>query len=361
MYGTYRQSPQDAQVKIPSLKKKPVNKNGNSMYINVSDNCGNRNINLDFGILGSILIQAKEYSNTAIINAAFIIGEMASNNSILLLIQAAKNNNLRLLEDENTTVTDIITQIWIQDCKLLERFHAEIIARRPREFQYFQGNLLSPKPPISHSYYDFALQVECDLNKWFFKNNCSSSCKVFFFHKDEEIRILIKQHPEKYDVLVYNTIYNTIAVSTGTIKWQKQAYLRIIGQHLFDSDDYFLHRPQYTLDPIRENGAASLYSSDIDGIDSIKLTEVLLYSNDDYGTKRTLSSADLFTSREFHDAISHKTQISSATFALYFSGSNKARLVTITLPHTVACAADDVPAINTWLKARGFLITEENA
>ena len=40
------------------------------MYINVSDNCGNRNINLDFGILGSILIQAKEYSNTAIINAA---------------------------------------------------------------------------------------------------------------------------------------------------------------------------------------------------------------------------------------------------------------------------------------------------
>lgn len=350
------------------------------MDISIVEDQIKRNIKIDFELLGSLAMQPDDSTPAEFINAAYIIGEMAKDDNVDRLMQIAASKNIALITNDDTTSADIATQLWIQDRDLIERLHAEIIVKRPRTFQYFRSDKTPPGKITSPA--DIIItQIENDLNEWFYKNNRGKGCRVFFFEYENEIRMLIRHgmpykregcikneqsdtihyRPEKHDVLFYDLTDNEIAITASTNKkGQKEAYLEIIGRYLFDCPGYFLCKPKYVLDPIRDDGTASLNCHDINGIDYIKLTEVVLFFDDDYGTKKILSSADVFASQNLYNVLmSSPADLACATFEVHFTGEKKPRSVTIMPPHNIKCGRDeDRLPVNEWLKARNFVLMQ---
>lgn len=109
--------------------------------------------------------------------------------------------------------------------------------------------------------------------------------------------VMVFYRPEDYDILIYHhkrgelEIYNA---SNG--KRERRAYCVYLGDSLFGDPEFFLSDDvaRYSLEPLRERGAAALDCSEVEGVASARLTDLVYRFNGDNDHRVTHKAEDVF-------------------------------------------------------------------
>jgi hypothetical protein len=332
----------------------------------------NKTLSFDFELLSSRQFNAADNVPAEFSHALYLINEMSMDDKLGSLVDAARKNNIPLVN--NKTPAAIAAEIWLSNPDVLENLHAEILASKPKSFEHFQSNK-TPLTNFTMPSSGIVSEIQNDLNSWFVEHRCGMGCKVILFDHGSKLCFLIKHgkplrkdgslnngdilyRAESYDVLVYDHTENELAINPNITKDEKVLYLEVIGYHLFGDPEYFLSENKYSLEALMLDGESSLICSDIDGIESIKLTQVKRFIGGSYGDKETIDTKDYFASKSWGGEFVH---IVSATFSIFFTGAKRARTVRIVPPNKAIFERDDDSIlVERWLKARGFILMPSN-
>ncbi len=310
--------------------------------------------------------------------ALYFIHEMSTTEGMDELLEEAERHNIPLNGNPDPTPADIAIQVWLQDRKLLERKHAEQHLDSPRTFEYYQTDAYPIPAFILPSKHTISA-LEKDLDDWFETKKRGRGCSVFVYPREDEIWFLVRHgepykregsiedgqsssvfyRPEKYDVLVYEPALGELRMNAKS-KGEKKLYQQKFGLHLFGNENFFPGTNKYTLEPLKRDGAASLYCNDVEGIEEIKLKEVQIFWG---GTEKEIEirkANDVFSALAARErSLPVKATIRQASFQVKFTDSKTPRTITIH-PSNIAqyTRDDDSTIIEDWLVKRGFIATE---
>lgn len=316
-----------------------------------------------------------------LLDALFLIDEMSTAEGMDSLLTAAESAglDLELAVTDDHSPADVAVQVWLADRDILERKHAEQFLYRPKSFEYFQTNHSVP-PTFATPTAAVRQQLERDLDDWFEQKRRGRGTRVFIYSSPEEVRFLIRHgepfkreeslngsgvasvcyRPLKYDVLVYDRQLGELRINAQLVG-EKKLYCEKLGQHLFGDSGCFPGTRKYTLEPLREMGADALSCGDVEGIESITLTEVDFYWGGGHGEIEIRKAGDLFAAlaaREGH--LPTGPRILKAVFKVKFEDSKTPRTVKIRPGNVAEYTRDsDAALIEQWLTLRGFILQAE--
>jgi hypothetical protein len=167
--------------------------------------------------------------------------------------------------------------------------------------------------------------------------------------------------PELHDVIRYDNRYGDLLVCARS-KADTRAYCNLVGQHLFS--DRFAFDPhlaprRYTLNAIREHGAACLTCADIDGIEHVRLKTLDLRPPDSDGTPIRVGPGDALQAvyQLLGGRIDRDVELIRATFAILLRGERRERTLVITPPITASFDIDHAcEPIQQFIELRQFLL-----
>jgi hypothetical protein len=218
--------------------------------------------------------------------------------------------------------------------------------------------------------------LEDALGAYFEKKKRGEGCRVTRKNSPGEIRFLVQHgqpftrvpsrqgalstgtffQPEKTDIVIIDATHNELRIN-ASCKPDLRRYRELFGLHLFGNADTFVYAEKYTLEPLRK-GEAALRCIDVDGIDSVLLTQLEFDwgSNFDHVEKHV--AADVFEDlAERQATIPEEALIRKAVFKVKLDGEKK--------PHTVSVKAgnqagyersEECALVEHWLSARGFIL-----
>lgn len=316
-----------------------------------------------------------------LLDALFLIDEMSTTLGMDSLLEAASaaGIDLQLNPGDNHSPADVAVQVWLLDQDILERKHAEQFLHRPKSFEYFQSHHATP-PVFTMPAPGRRQQLERELDDWFDQKRRGRGARVFIYEDSQEVRFLIRHgepfkreeslnaagvasvcyRPLKYDVLVYDRQLGELRINAQLVG-EKKLYCEKLGLHLFGDSNCFPGTRKYTLEPLRELGADALACGDVEGIESITLTEVDFYWGGGHGEIEIRKAGDLFAalaSREGH--LPDNPRIIKAVFKVKFEDSKTPRSVKIRPGNIAEYTRDsDAALIEQWLNLRGFILHSE--
>jgi hypothetical protein len=146
--------------------------------------------------------------------------------------------------------------------------------------------------------------------------------------------------PEKFDVAMYSPHRDELAINAET-KGEQMLYKEKLGLHFFGSKDYFPGDGKYSLEPLRRDGPRALFCGDVDGMDWVRLHE-LMQSWQPWSDETVTRCADDVFHRlgQRNKGINPLARLTRATFLIKLRGAERARTVTIR-PSNVADFARD--------------------
>ncbi len=334
---------------------------------------------LDYERLVAILMSPEDDTPPELAEALYLIHEMSTKEGMDSLLDGVKKSEIKIDDSPDITSADVAVQVWLKDPEYLERKHAEQSIEHTRSFEHFQSNVATP-PRIKRPVATVQRALEKGLDDWFVEKKRGRGARVFTFPKGDEVWFLVRHgdllkregklehgesstlvyRPEKYDVLVYNQQLGELRIHADT-KGEKALYLAQFGLHLFGREDFFPGKAKYTLKPLIENGKESLACGDVEGIDVVLLVELQTAWGGAHQEVELRKATDLFAVFEKRK-YPLKGRLSKAKFRIKFTSSNTTRTVTVKPPNVVLYGRDsDSALVEAWLKARGFIGSEEQA
>jgi hypothetical protein len=338
---------------------------------------------LDYEELARVFMTPDVKTPKDLIDALYLVDEMATPEGMDALLAEAKQQKLRLAAGSDHSPADIAVQIWLLDKDILERKHAEHFARealaKVRSFESFQTKQ-SRVPKFKRPTDKQLRAMAKDLDDWFEEKKRGRGSRVLLFEKDDGIWFLVRHgepfkreesidgikassvyyRPLKYDVLVYSPQIGELRINARS-KGEKQLYRAEFGKHLFGDEDIFPGTEKYTLDPLRDLGEDSLAPGNIEGIDWIKLRDVQFLFGGTPWEVVTRKSDDYFALlKSRNKSFPEGGRIIRATFQVKFSDAKTPRSVVIK-PSNIAqfTRDDDSVLVEKWLEARGFITNGE--
>lgn len=324
--------------------------------------------------LGETLLKSDEGTPEELLIALFFVNEMATENRASDLESRCREAGYELEMEEEATAADVAIEVWLTHPEILEEAHATTIINRRRSFRSFRG--VEDIPTSFPRDDDRLAAFETDMRSWFAGQNRGRWCRVTT-HDDGPLTWILISHgdrftreasikggkpgstvfqPEKVDVLFHSSESNELWINAAAK--EMDTYRFFIGKRVFGRADYFEAQDRYTLEPIRDNGRRALSYIDVPGIESVHLIELQTASGGTPWMTTTRRSDDLMTAMERRNiSIASSPRLSSASFRLKFQGSRRPLTVQITPPNGGNYTRDqDAPIIETWLRARGFVI-----
>jgi hypothetical protein len=218
------------------------------------------------------------------------------------------------------------------------------------------------------------------MDDWFKEKRRGRGTRVFVYPDDHEVRFLVRHgepfkreesligadvssvcyRPLKYDVVVFDRQLGELRINARLVG-EKALYRRLFGEHLFGDENCFPGTAKYTLEPLREYGADALACGDIDGIESIVLTEVHFLWGGTHREIEIRKAADVFAALEARGRkVPEKARIIKAIFKVKFADSKTPRSVKIRPSNIAEYTRDsDAAVLEEWLTFRGFIVNEE--
>ena len=307
------------------------------------------------------------------------IHDLATQDAMGDLIDAVLMRRISIDFGDEPSPADVALRVSLHAPALLERMHAEHHTRRRRKFEYWQSEEEKAPALGIHAGTEFP-DLEADLNRWFESRKkgrvLDGVCKVFAFPKPDGVWFLVRHgdavarlgvlkggksasavlRPEVFDVVIFDPAANELRINAG--QKDTEEYRKRFGLHLFGDEEYFPGKAKYTLDPLRRDLEDSLDCEQIDGIESIRLTELWYFFGGGSELEVEIHRAeDIFAAiRRRNGAIPTSARLGRAKFAVTFSSSKTPRMVTIR-PSNIAefTYDDDSAVVNDWLAARGFI------
>jgi hypothetical protein len=342
----------------------------------------NGNGELDLDKLAEILLQPTEGVDDDLVEALFLLHELSDEDRFEELCKLADAVDVTVKPDSSPA--DVALAIWLKDPMRLRRSHAEVLVLKPKTYFYFQSEVDAPG--------DFDLpdenllaDVGSAMDVWFASRKRGTGARVFAFDATDENKVyfLIRHgmpfkregkiengkssavfyRPEFHDVVIYDRTSNELAIfNKSQAKGERAMYVAVIGDKLFGDDDYFVARHKFTLDPLREIGTSALATTDVEGIDEIRLTELQLQHPGTNGDFRIRRSNDMFAMwDEKNEAFPDDENLHAAKFSVKFTGSRRPRTISITPPAKANYDRnEDAHLIETWLRNRGFAIPKQH-
>ena len=334
--------------------------------------------NIDYERLIQIFLSPERDTPSDLIDGLFFVDEMSTPVAMDELQKITNRRTWRLNETAEVTPADVAMNVWLNDKDLLIRLHIEQSMLNVRQFQSFQ-TITKPDPKFRRPSQARLDALEADLDSWFQTRNRGPGTRVFLSKSDDAGWFVVRHgdlikreesldgkkassvcfRPAKYDVLVYDPEAGELRIHAGT-KGERELYRTRIGKHLFGDEAFFPGTEKFTLEPLRVHEEASMNCVDILGLDSIRLIEVHFHDRSDPWETEVIKSDDVFLALTARDRpFPQIGEIVQAKFEVAFTGSTT-RMVTIR-PSNVAIYGrdEDSAVVETWLKARGFIIPEE--
>jgi hypothetical protein len=139
---------------------------------------------------------------------------------------------------------------------------------------------------------------------------------------------------------------------------EKALYCSQIGLYLFGNDALFPSKPKYTLEPLREDGEAALVCADIEGMESVTLTEIWFYwggAEKEIEIRRAADILSAYSMSSRHFPL--RPRIIRAKLKVKFDGCKTPRTVVVRPPNVAQFTRDhDSALLETWLIRRGFIM-----
>ena len=322
-----------------------------------------------------------------LLESLYYIETMADNDYFDELHAAAQKRGFVPLNVDPTAV-DLALWLRLEHPEVVEQLHADIYRnaskQRAKRFESYFPQHGIVKPMLRPDK-DTLVKMQNDLDEWSRTQRRGIGMRVFTTYDEQAVWFMIRHgqpmkrentveangedglvfyRPEKFDILIYYPEDGELAIGVRT-KSARIAYSRIIGKYLFDDPYYFnvAGCMKYTLDPIFENGMASLSCRDIPDIQQILLQELCIEYPNRLLRSETLKGenvmAELTAARR--DIIQKKRGIPvMAKFNMTFADGRE-RMITITPPNTANYDHEtDHDVVHQWLIARGFIMNDHN-
>jgi hypothetical protein len=330
---------------------------------------------VDYSALTKLLMSPEKFPRD-LQDAFFFINEMATEEGMESLLDAADKGGLVILSGQHQTPADVAVQVWLKDRDLLERIHAEQFMRNPRTFECFHTTAPAPVPAHRKLTPERMEAMAADMNDWFEKRKKGRSAKVFHYPRPDGIWFMVRHGdpfkregaidekgesvgvyywPERFDVLVLNSAAGKLRINSPN-NGEKKKYREVFGRHLYGDADFFAGEDEYTLEPLREKGAACL--APIGGMEEVFLREVVFRWPGSFSEREIHRADDLFGAFAARGAqFPRDLAIIKAGFCVRFTDSETPRIVTIKPPNVAQYTRDgDGIIIERWAKLRGFIV-----
>jgi len=327
--------------------------------------------------LQDVLVRPDESTPTAFSEAFYLIHQLGTDAAMNELLDEARHAGVRLDRGHALTPEDVAAQLWLLDRTILDRVLGERLARRRRQFDYFQGTG-RPNPAWRLPESEKIKALEQTLDDWFDENNRGRGSKVLVYERSCGALFVVRHgqpmkrvgsmhqgrstafayRPERHDVVAYDARIDELQINAETDA-EKALYRTAFGRHLFGSTGYFPGDAKYTLEPLRKAGLRTLDASDVPGIDWVKLREVV-YSwptySDEIVSRRTERGDLMPILGKRGKGLHHEARLLSAEFVFKFKFADRPRLVTIRAGNVAEYTRDDdADLVERWLRARAFL------
>jgi len=310
------------------------------------------------------------------------IDELATPERMADLLAGAKSNvelaaALERLGDDPTPA-DVAATALLHAPESFERLHAEARIDAKRSLQYFRADRdESPTPKEVTS--ELRRRLEQRLAVGFAEAKLGQHCQVFDFQRKDGLWLVIRRgnayrregtidpsgassvcfRPECYDTIKFDSGLGELCVPPES-KAVSGLYREAIGEILFGDKALFSGDAKYRLDPLYEQGLASITCADIEGIEAIRLQELRLSVDGPYKLVLTLRAHDLFA--HFHECgqdLPRGVRTLHAKFAVTFTGAKQPRVVTVRPPNSASYTRTaDAAVVENWLAARGFVVSQ---
>jgi len=334
---------------------------------------------LDCLALAGILAQPDEETPSELVEALYAIDSFSDDMHFDELLTLAEAAGLEV-SDEETTV-DLAVRLYLHDANLLERKLQEQLCGRRRTFESYR--LADPASGIEADNLPANLTpLEADLDRYFESKKRGGHSRVIRKDGASEIRFLVQHgqickrepsrkggrstctffRPEKTDVVLLDLVHREMRINASSVPDLRE-YRTLFGRHLFRNDDYFVFAEKYTVEPLQKAGEMALNCRDVEGIESVKLKEVEYAWGGPFEQTETHRAADLFKALPLIGrGLECEPVIRKAVFEIKLSGEKRGRTVTIKAGNRSGYGrGDEAMLIERWLRARGFVITEERA
>ena len=336
---------------------------------------------LDYEGLRDVLMSPDANVPPELVDDLYYVDEMADEigmEELLAAIEALPpGQRLELDLPDDPTPADVAVQVRVKAPTLLERHHAERFLMTKRSFECFRA-----KPGVDRRFRlptEVQLaDLEAALDDRLDQLKRGRNSKVFIYQKDDGIWFLVRHgqpcrregtlnndgpgavyyRPETYDPLRYDP-------STGELSMRAETkkigilYREKFGLHLFGDATMFPETTKYTLEPLISDGEDALVCSDIEGIDWVKLKEVVYHWGGPHRERKTHKADDLFALLRSQERKLTNGPLMRANVAVKFTDAKTPRTVTVRKGNVASFTRDhDAPLIEAWLVKRGFVTPE---
>ena len=267
--------------------------------------------------------------------------------------------------------------VYLRHPDLVRVCHEKTIYRKIKNYQEYQskGNrridLATAKAKRT--------ALEAELAPWFESKNRSRACEIYVYEEGDEVKFQITHgrpyrtdgsydkrlrrsrvayRPQKHDSVIYDRRTRILKINTQT-QGEKELYRKTFGKVFFDDPEYFPEGDIYTLAPL-QNGKAAL--DPVDGVESVRLTEVWISVDNDQGFVQISKGRDLVESIEKHGRPNlAEGNIVRASMLIKYSSGGRARKLELRPPNVAIYDRErDGPAAEAFMVANGFMKVEQD-
>jgi hypothetical protein len=332
---------------------------------------------IDATALGGILAQPDEDMPGDLVEALHLIGSLGSDERFDELLDMAAANQIET--DGEVTALDLATQIWLKNPEALERKEHEEFFQKRKSFESFRAANPEVVIAIDDLSTDLAALEEA-LDAYFLAKKRGVGCRVTRNDSPGEVKFLIEHgqpckrepsrkgprststffRPEKTDVVIYDAIHNELRINASAFA-DVRVYLTLFGRHIFGGEAQFVFGEKYTLEPLKTDGRAALNCRDIPGMDKVDLREIEYFWNGAFDHIEIHRAGSIFNALVLINRnIEQEAQIRKAVFKIKLDGEKRPRTVTIKAGNKSGYnRGEEAMVIEDWLRARGFVLTEE--
>lgn len=307
-----------------------------------------------------------------LIEALYVVNEMASPSGMDALIAAAREQGVKLEDARLATPLDIAARAYVRDREFVESIHQRYALMKNGTYTYFRGS--GPVSALDSVPQERLEALRQDLDNYYFAHNRGRHCRIHMFQRDgrtwfnvrhgdafkravdieSEPNEILTFRPECFSamLLVAETAELGICASS---KRELDLYRRLMGRHLFGFDEFFCGVGRFTLAPLVVKGPDCLRCADVSGIDWVKLVEVIYERALPNYPRETRSAPDLYDSYP-RGIVPEDARLLGARFKLKFHGAGSARRLSLYPPNEARHSREsDVLLTEQWLHAREFL------
>jgi len=328
---------------------------------------------LDHKVLAGILAEPSD-KLAELVEAIYLIANVGADERFDELHGAAQVLGVDT-SDLKLTAPDLAARIYLKSPQTLERMERASSYERRRKFESFVT--CTPAQPIDVAALPADLtSLEVELRERFGNMKRGRRCTVTRKDGPGEIRFVIQHgdpytrqpscndessgavvyRPERTDFVILDLDNNELRISAKGIAVVKM-FLEEFCKHLFGDKERFIYTEKYTLTPLKEKGKASLSCHDIEGMESVLLTQL------EYRWPGTLDHRDNTRAKDVLGALAHRWRLIKeadfvmAKFSVKLTGEKTKRSVKIA-PRNVAefTRGEEGLIIEEWLRKRGFVL-----